>query len=66
MDLKVLENELNNCSQCYLRKDCKSPVGWFGNAESPIVLVGEGPGRVEDDYVCPLIGASGRMTMQRP
>ena len=61
MDLKVLENELNNCSQCYLRKDCKSPVGWFGNPESPIVFVGEGPGSVEDDYGCPLIGPSGQL-----
>ena len=61
MDLKHLEEELNNCAQCQFRQTCISPVGWFGNPESPIVFVGEGPGGVEDDYGCPLIGPSGQL-----
>lgn len=39
----------------------QAPVGWFGNYDSPIVFVGEGPGGVEDDYGCPLIGPSGQL-----
>lgn len=61
MDLQTLENDLNQCEQCALRKDAIAPVGWFGNHKSPIVFVGEGPGEVEDDYGCPLIGPSGQL-----
>ncbi|MDY4920620.1 MAG: uracil-DNA glycosylase [Phascolarctobacterium sp.] len=61
MELKDLEKELGKCQECPLRKDCIAPVGWFGAADSPIVFVGEGPGGVEDDYGCPLIGPSGQL-----
>lgn len=59
--LVALEAELNNCTQCPLRQDCIGTCGWFGNVESPIVFVGEGPGQVEDEYGCPLIGPSGQL-----
>lgn len=59
--LKSLEEELTACKQCPLREGALAPVGWFGNPESPIVFVGEGPGGVEDDYGCPLIGPSGQL-----
>ena len=59
--LKLLEKELGKCSQCPLRKTARGPVGWFGNPDCPIVFVGEGPGGVEDDYGCPLIGPSGQL-----
>ncbi len=61
MQLVDLERELAQCSACPLRRDALAPVGWFGNAASPIVFVGEGPGGVEDDYGCPLIGPSGQL-----
>lgn len=61
MDLKELEEELHNCQQCKLRQDAIAPVGWYGCPDSPIVFVGEGPGGVEDDYGCPLIGPSGQL-----
>ncbi len=61
MELQELEQELAGCSACPLRKDAIAPVGWFGNPHSPIVFVGEGPGGVEDDYGCPLIGPSGQL-----
>ena len=38
-----------------------APVGWYGCPDSPIVFIGEGPGGVEDDYGCPLIGPSGQL-----
>lgn len=61
MDLQQLEQELAACGQCHLRRDAIAPVGWYGNPASPIVFVGEGPGGVEDDYGCPLIGPSGQL-----
>lgn len=61
MNLEDLEQELKCCRECHLRTDAIAPVGWFGNPESPIVFVGEGPGGVEDEYGCPLIGPSGQL-----
>ena len=60
-NLRLLGQELENCHACPLRQDCLAPVGWFGNPQSPIVFVGEGPGQVEDEYGCPLIGPSGQL-----
>jgi len=59
--LKELGAQLAKCRQCKLCEFAKGPVGWFGCAETPIVFVGEGPGGVEDDYGCPLIGPSGQL-----
>lgn len=61
MDLQALEQELKICQSCPLRGDAIAPVGWYGNPHSPIVFVGEGPGGVEDEYGCPLIGPSGQL-----
>ena len=55
-----LHKELDGCDSCPLRKECIAPVGWFGSTESPLMIVGEGPGGVEDEYGCPLIGPSGQ------
>ena len=59
--LAKLADELDKCTACSFRESAIAPVGWFGNPESPIVFVGEGPGGVEDDYGCPLIGPSGQL-----
>ncbi len=61
MTLEDLEKELQQCESCPLRQECIAPVGWFGNVHSPIVFVGEGPGQVEDEFGCPLIGPSGQL-----
>lgn len=61
MDLQELEQELKVCQSCPLRGDAIAPVGWYGDPHSPIVFVGEGPGGVEDEYGCPLIGPSGQL-----
>ena len=59
--LAKLADELDKCTACSFRESAIAPVGWFGNPDSPIVFVGEGPGGVEDDYGCPLIGPSGQL-----
>lgn len=61
MNLTELESNLMQCEDCSFRRDCFAPVGWHGNPESPIIFVGEGPGGVEDEYGCPLIGPSGQL-----
>jgi len=60
-ELKALAAKLDECSACPLRGNCIAPVGWFGDPKSPIVFIGEGPGAVEDDHGCPLIGPSGQL-----
>ena len=59
--LAQLAAELENCTACQFRESAFAPVVWFGNPESPLVFVGEGPGGVEDDYGCPMIGPSGQL-----
>ena len=59
--LAKLADELDKCTACAFRESAIAPVGWFGNPHSPIVFIGEGPGGVEDDYGCPLIGPSGQL-----
>ena len=59
--LAKLADELDKCTACAFRESAIAPVGWFGNPDSPIIFVGEGPGGVEDDYGCPLIGPSGQL-----
>ena len=61
MSLDVLAQELQACQACPFRQEAIAPVGWFGDPASPIVFVGEGPGAVEDDFGCPLIGPSGQL-----
>lgn len=60
-NLETLAHNLELCTACPLRETATAPVGWFGNPHSPLVFVGEGPGGVEDDYGCPLIGPSGQL-----
>ena len=60
-ELAKLADELDKCTACVFCESAIAPVGWFGNPVSPIVFVGEGPGGVEDDYGCPLIGPSGQL-----
>lgn len=59
--LAQLAEELATCHACHFRESAIAPVGWFGNTASSLVFIGEGPGGVEDDYGCPLIGPSGQL-----
>lgn len=59
--MKTLSGELQKCTSCQFRENAYAPVGWFGALDSPIVFIGEGPGEVEDNYGCPLIGPSGQL-----
>ena len=56
-----LEKALLQCNACPLCKDAIGPTSCNGSITSPLAIVGEGPGGVEDDYGCPLIGPSGQL-----
>lgn len=47
--------------QCSLRSGCIQAVPGEGNPESPIVFIGEGPGRWEDEQGRPFVGPAGKL-----
>lgn len=56
-----LESLLLACSACPLRKSAIGPTSYNGTPNSPLMLIGEGPGGVEDQYGVPLVGPSGQL-----
>ena len=52
---------IRGCSRCHLgeQEELKGPVVWRGNKEADIVLLGEGPGLVEDQEQEPFRGPAG-------
>ena len=60
-DLRELETALFACQACPLCGAAIGPTSYNGDPASPLMLVGEGPGGVEDDYGVPLVGPSGQL-----
>ena len=60
-DIAALEIELFACTACPLRDRAIGPTSCNGDPASPLMLVGEGPGGVEDEYGVPLVGPSGQL-----
>lgn len=56
-----LEQALLTCASCPLRRDAIGPTSYNGCTHSPLAIVGEGPGGVEDEYGVPLVGPSGQL-----
>lgn len=60
--LEELEKALLNCNRCPLCNGSNhGPTSFTGTGKSPLMLVGEGPGGVEDEYGVPLVGPSGKL-----
>lgn len=59
--LPELETALFSCRACPLHATAIGPTSYNGDPQSPLMLVGEGPGGVEDDYGTPLVGPSGQL-----
>lgn len=59
--LPELETALFACQTCPLHAAAIGPTSYNGDPASPLMLVGEGPGGVEDDYGVPLVGPSGQL-----
>ncbi|MEA3544961.1 MAG: uracil-DNA glycosylase, partial [Thermodesulfobacteriota bacterium] len=59
--LQELEASLNNCRLCPLCEQRKNIVFGAGNPQARLVLVGEAPGREEDEKGYPFVGEAGKL-----
>ena len=57
--LENLKKQLNSIDNCKLRNNSKNIVLGEGNIDSPIMLIGEAPGEIEDKVGNPFKGESG-------
>jgi len=46
---------------CSLRAGCSQAVPGEGSIDSPVVFIGEGPGKVEDELGRPFVGPAGKL-----
>jgi len=49
------------CNRCVLSSDKCNPIVYRGSPESDILLVGEAPGKEEEEQKLPLVGPAGKM-----
>ena len=59
--LVELEKIVKACRRCRLRDSCKQVIFGEGKADADIVLIGEGPGRAEDQQGRPFVGPAGQL-----
>ncbi|MEE9594624.1 MAG: uracil-DNA glycosylase [Candidatus Hydrothermarchaeales archaeon] len=60
-ELEVIAREIRACTKCPLHESRTHGVPGDGPANALIVLVGEAPGRDEDEKGLPFIGRAGRL-----
>lgn len=56
-----LIKECRNCTKCDLCKTRTNVVIGRGNINADLMLIGEGPGRQEDEQGLPFVGAAGKL-----
>ena len=56
-----LENAVKNCRGCELCRERTNTVLGRGFRRAPLMFVGEGPGRQEDEQGLPFVGAAGQL-----
>jgi DNA polymerase len=61
MDLETIEAEVRKCNKCELHKTRCKPVISRGNEAAKIMLIGEAPGKDEDEKGKPFVGKSGQL-----
>lgn len=59
--LQFLADQIKKCHLCRLGDTRTNAVPGSGNHLSPVVFVGEGPGKNEDEQGLPFVGASGKL-----
>ena len=59
--LENLKKQLNSIDNCKLKSNSKNIVLGEGNIDSPIMLIGEAPGEIEDKVGNPFRGESGEL-----
>jgi DNA polymerase len=60
-ELKAIEAEVAECSDCILHMSRKLSVPGEGPADSQIMFIGEGPGFHENEQGRPFVGAAGKL-----
>ncbi|WP_341644738.1 uracil-DNA glycosylase [Thauera sp. SDU_THAU2] len=61
LEWDALEADIRNCRACVLCEQRKQAVPGVGDREADWMLVGEGPGREEDQRGEPFVGQAGRL-----
>ncbi len=61
LSLKNLREKISNIENCELKKHSSNLVFADGKIESPIMIVGEGPGQKEDQQGKPFMGDAGNL-----
>jgi len=59
--LENLKKQLNSIENCKLKSNSKNIVRGEGNIDSPIMLIGEAPGEIEDKVASPFLGEIGEL-----
>lgn len=59
--LQFLADQIRKCHLCRLGETRTNAVPGAGNPQSPVIFVGEGPGKNEDEQGLPFVGASGKL-----
>ena len=62
--LDSLKNKIRAIENCDLKKNASKIVFADGNIQSPIMIVGEGPGQKEDELGKPFVGDAGNLLNQ--
>lgn len=57
----LFEKECRECHECGLSKTRNSVVIYRGNTSAPLMVVGEAPGKNEDEQGKPFVGRSGQL-----
>ena len=60
-NLEKLKQEINSIENCKLKENASKIVFSDGNSQSPIMVIGEGPGQKEDELGKPFVGEAGNL-----
>lgn len=61
IELSVLQDEVARCHKCEIAAKRRNTVFGEGNPESPLMIIGEGPGDQEDATGRPFVGKAGKL-----
>lgn len=56
-----IRRRILSCGRCHLATQCTRPVPWHGPAPNPLLVIGEAPGRTEDQEGRPFVGRAGQL-----
>ena len=60
-EMRALVEEIMSCTRCPLHATRKNPVPGEGSLNAALMLIGEAPGRWEDEKGRPFVGAAGKL-----